>query len=126
MLKRKMYTRLSAWRNHPDRQPLLIQGARHTGKTYLVEQFAKEHYQSFINLNLERERSYRVIFDGDLDPLTIMQKVLMTVPGSRMIPGSTVLFLDEIPIRFGVPDANQHYHVPLLISPFAYSTYRGS
>lgn len=37
-----------------------------------------------------------------------------------------VLFLDQIPIRFGVPDAEQHYHVPLLISPFAYSTYRGS
>lgn len=37
-----------------------------------------------------------------------------------------VIFLDEIPIRFGVPDADQHYHVPLLISPFAYSTYRGS
>jgi 5-hydroxyisourate hydrolase len=37
-----------------------------------------------------------------------------------------VLFLDDIPIRFGVPDADAHYHVPLLISPFAYSTYRGS
>ena len=37
-----------------------------------------------------------------------------------------VLFLDQIPIRFGVPDASAHYHVPLLISPFAYSTYRGS
>ncbi|MBP9184650.1 MAG: hydroxyisourate hydrolase [Fuscovulum sp.] len=37
-----------------------------------------------------------------------------------------VLFLDQIPIRFGVPDAAQHFHVPLLISPFAYSTYRGS
>lgn len=37
-----------------------------------------------------------------------------------------ILFLDQIPIRFGVPDASQHYHVPLLISPFAYSTYRGS
>ena len=37
-----------------------------------------------------------------------------------------VLFLDEIPIRFGVPDRSAHYHVPLLISPFAYSTYRGS
>jgi 5-hydroxyisourate hydrolase len=36
------------------------------------------------------------------------------------------LFLDQIPIRFGVPDGAQHYHVPLLISPFAYSTYRGS
>ena len=40
--------------------------------------------------------------------------------------GDGTLFLDEIPIRFGVPDAGQHYHVPLLISPFAYSTYRGS
>jgi 5-hydroxyisourate hydrolase len=40
--------------------------------------------------------------------------------------GEGVLFLDEIPIRFGVPDPSQHYHVPLLISPFGYSTYRGS
>lgn len=40
--------------------------------------------------------------------------------------GEGVLFLDEIPIRFGVADARQHYHVPLLISPFGYSTYRGS
>lgn len=35
-------------------------------------------------------------------------------------------FLDEVPIRFGVQDPNAHYHVPLLVSPFAYSTYRGS
>ena len=40
--------------------------------------------------------------------------------------GEGVLFLDEIPIRFGVPDEGGHYHVPLLISPFGYSTYRGS
>lgn len=40
--------------------------------------------------------------------------------------GEGELFLDQIPIRFGVPDASQHYHVPLLISPFSYSTYRGS
>jgi 5-hydroxyisourate hydrolase len=36
------------------------------------------------------------------------------------------LFLDVIPIRFGVSDAKAHYHVPLLISPYGYSTYRGS
>jgi 5-hydroxyisourate hydrolase len=35
-------------------------------------------------------------------------------------------FLDVIPIRFGVHDANAHYHVPLLLSPYGYSTYRGS
>ena len=37
-----------------------------------------------------------------------------------------VLFLDEIPIRFGIADAGQHFHVPLLLSAFGYSTYRGS
>ncbi|MBR0795297.1 hydroxyisourate hydrolase [Bradyrhizobium jicamae] len=35
-------------------------------------------------------------------------------------------FLDDIPIRFGIADPNAHYHVPLLISPYGYSTYRGS
>ena len=36
------------------------------------------------------------------------------------------LFLDEVPVRFGIADAGQHYHVPLLLSPYGYSTYRGS
>jgi 5-hydroxyisourate hydrolase len=36
------------------------------------------------------------------------------------------LFLDQIPIRFGMADAEAHYHVPLLLSPYGYSTYRGS
>jgi len=35
-------------------------------------------------------------------------------------------FLDRIPLRFGVADVDQHYHVPLLLSPYSYSTYRGS
>ena len=35
-------------------------------------------------------------------------------------------FLDLVPLRFGIADAGQHYHVPLLVSPYAYSTYRGS
>ena len=35
-------------------------------------------------------------------------------------------FLDIVPIRFGISDADAHYHVPLLISPYGYSTYRGS
>ncbi|MBT3556172.1 MAG: hydroxyisourate hydrolase [Rhodospirillales bacterium] len=35
-------------------------------------------------------------------------------------------FLDQIPIRFGISDVAAHYHVPLLISPYSYSTYRGS
>jgi len=37
-----------------------------------------------------------------------------------------VLFLDEVPVRFGLTSAEQHYHVPLLVSAYGYSTYRGS
>ncbi|MFN3937610.1 MAG: hydroxyisourate hydrolase [Gemmobacter sp.] len=40
--------------------------------------------------------------------------------------GAEPLFLDEVPIRFGISDPAAHYHVPLLLSPFGYSTYRGS
>ncbi len=41
-------------------------------------------------------------------------------------PLPTPPFLDEVPIRFGIADADAHYHVPLLVSPWSYSTYRGS
>ncbi|MBU2981289.1 hydroxyisourate hydrolase [Lentibacter algarum] len=40
--------------------------------------------------------------------------------------GADPLFLDQVPLRFGMSDPDAHYHVPLLLSPFGYSTYRGS
>lgn len=45
---------------------------------------------------------------------------------SQPVATSTPPFLDRIPLRFGISDAQAHYHVPLLVSPWAYSTYRGS
>ena len=45
---------------------------------------------------------------------------------AQMATSATPPFLDRIPVRFGIADANAHYHVPLLVSPWAYSTYRGS
>ena len=42
------------------------------------------------------------------------------------LAGEAPLFLDVVPIRFGMADASAHYHVPLLLSPYGYSTYRGS
>ncbi len=42
------------------------------------------------------------------------------------VEGRDPRFLDRIPLRFGVADASEHYHVPLLLSPYGYSTYRGS
>lgn len=40
--------------------------------------------------------------------------------------GAEPLFLDQVPIRFGMAEADSHYHVPLLLSAYGYSTYRGS
>jgi len=45
---------------------------------------------------------------------------------SRGVPQPDPKFLDIIPIRFGIADAAANYHVPLLVSPWSYSTYRGS
>lgn len=42
------------------------------------------------------------------------------------LAGDEPLFLDQVPVRFGISDAGSHYHVPLLVSPYGYSTYRGS
>ena len=42
------------------------------------------------------------------------------------VAAGDILFLDQIPVRFGMDNAEAHYHVPLLLSPFGYSTYRGS
>ncbi|NER83998.1 MAG: hydroxyisourate hydrolase [Leptolyngbya sp. SIO1D8] len=46
--------------------------------------------------------------------------------GKRLEGLPQPLFLDQVPLRFGIADGESHYHVPLLTSPWAYSTYRGS
>lgn len=45
---------------------------------------------------------------------------------AELVPAGTQPFLDAVPIRFGISDPARHHHVPLLLSPFGYSTYRGS
>lgn len=45
---------------------------------------------------------------------------------SKNVVSTEIAFLDEVPIRFGINDTDAHYHVPLLVSPWSYTTYRGS
>lgn len=68
-----------------------------------------------------------LIYDGDLTPGRY-ELVFHVGPyfDAQGVDLPEPKFLDEIPIRFGVTDASAHYHVPLLLSPFGYSTYRGS
>jgi len=71
--------------------------------------------------------------DGPLmtvDQFEIGQYELLFYAGDYLsrigVPMESPRFLNEIPIRFGISDESRHYHVPLLLSPFGYSTYRGS
>ena len=65
---------------------------------------------------------------GDEVQVGVYELVFAVGPyfAAQGLPAAEPPFLDEVPVRFGIGDANAHYHVPLLTSPWAYSTYRGS
>lgn len=96
MLKRKISQEFFAWKQNPERMCLLVKGARQVGKTYSIRQFAKESYRYFVELNFVENPAYGAIFDGDLDVETLMKQISLRVSGAELIPGETLLFLDEI------------------------------
>ena len=96
MLQRKAYNQLLDWKNHSSKMVLLVKGARQIGKTFTIEQFAKEQYQRCIRINFDENPAYKTIFDGDLDMDTLIKQISLRVPSVKMIPGKTLIFFDEI------------------------------
>ena len=96
MLKRKFYDFLLDWKRKPNRKPLLVKGARQVGKTFLVERFGRAEYAGYVYLNfLERPDLVR-IFEGSLDADAVYSRLSLTLRDARIVPGNTLLFLDEI------------------------------
>lgn len=96
MLKRKMYDYLLNWKNTKGKECLLIKGARQVGKTYLVRHFGKAEYESFIEINFHMQSSLKVIFEDDKSAEEIYKRLTANIPGIKLIPGKTLIFLDEI------------------------------
>ncbi|MBR6669796.1 MAG: ATP-binding protein [Ruminococcus sp.] len=96
MLKRKMYDRLLEWKKNKGTECLLIKGARQVGKTYLVRQFGANEYESFIEINFHMQSTLKAIFEGELSSEEIFKRITANIPGVKLIPGKTLLFLDEI------------------------------
>jgi predicted AAA+ superfamily ATPase len=96
MLKRKITASLLTWKQDPDKRVLLVKGARQVGKTYSILDFAKNNYQSTIYINFEENPAYKEIFAGDLDMTTMVKQITLRVPNVKLVPGRTLLFLDEI------------------------------
>lgn len=68
-----------------------MKGARQVGKTYIIEDFAKNNYQSYIYINFELMPEYKNIFDGNLDIKTLIMKLELTFPNISIIPNDTIL-----------------------------------
>lgn len=96
MLKRKITKTLENWKNEENKPCLLIKGARQVGKTYIVDDFAKNNYENYIYINFELFPEYRTIFDGNLDFTTLRQNLEVNFPNKKIEKGKTILFLDEI------------------------------
>lgn len=93
-LKRKIDQTLFAWKQEQNRKPLLLRGARQVGKTSAIVHFAT-HFEYFVQVNLDESEAYRQLFDQTDHVDTIIEQ-LSILTGIPILPGKTLLFLDEI------------------------------
>ncbi|MBR4045522.1 MAG: AAA family ATPase, partial [Alistipes sp.] len=96
MLKRKIESVLVEWKTSGSKKPLVIKGIRQCGKTYIVQKFAKENYESVVYMNFILEPDKKSAFTGNIDVDTIILNLSALIRGSRFINGKTCIILDEI------------------------------
>ena len=94
-MKRKIMHALLSWKNKSNRQPLILNGARQVGKTYILKKFAQEQFSKVAYFNLEHNLTAREIFDGTLEAKVIIQN-LEVVLHEPLNASSTLIILDEI------------------------------
>jgi len=85
---------LVKWKDIPSRMPLLLRGARQTGKSYIVEDFGTHYFDNLVTINFELNPEFKFSFRS-LNPTQILQE-LHALTRQPIVPGKTLLFLDEI------------------------------
>ena len=96
MFKRKIYDEILKWKNSINHKPLIISGLRQIGKTTIVENFAKENYESVIKLDFRKDASLHEIFDGDFDIDSIIFSLSLKNKDYKFIPNKTCFIFDEL------------------------------
>ena len=94
MFERKINHYFNAWKVKKDRKPLIIRGARQVGKTFAVKEFAKNNFETFIYLNLEKAEDAG-IFSEKMSVKNIFELIQLK-KNLRLVPGRSLLFIDEI------------------------------
>ena len=87
--------KLEKWRNSPRRKPLILEGARQVGKTWLMREFASSHYANQVYVRFDKDRQLRRIFERDFDIGRIVHELEIAFR-TRIDPANTVLLFDEI------------------------------
>ena len=95
-LKRQFYDFLVDWKAQNRKECLLVNGARQVGKTWILEKYGRENYDSFIEINFALEPEFISVFEGSLDVRSIRERLTALRGDVRIVPGRTLLFLDEI------------------------------
>lgn len=94
-MKRKIYTSLLKWKSSPNRKPLVLEGARQVGKTYILKEFGKAEYDNLIYINCDNNAFMKMLFEQDFD----MERILRAISAysfQSITAGKTLIFLDEI------------------------------
>lgn len=94
-LKRKMCGALTDWAVSGSRKAFMLIGARQTGKTYVLREFARKRFASFVEVNLLEDKTAANVLSGARDTEDFVSR-LSLVSDARIIPGQTLIFLDEI------------------------------
>ena len=94
-IKRTILRQLTEWKNKPGRKPLILQGARQVGKTWLLKHFGNQYFESTAYFNFDRQVELKQFFETTKDPKRILEN-LSLVHGKAILPQSTLVIFDEI------------------------------
>lgn len=94
-MKRKTIRELLAWKNDPNKMPLIIDGARQVGKTWLMKEFGAAHYQNALYFNFDSNRKLHKLFEQDLNTERLISELAL-LSGNKIIPHETLIIFDEI------------------------------
>ena len=95
MIQRKMYDTIMAWSESKVRKAFLLVGARQTGKTFVVRQFAREHFARTVEVNFLDNKKAAAILQAAQDTDDFLSRLSLMVQ-APVVPGETLIFLDEI------------------------------
>ncbi len=108
-MERFALTDLLAWKHSKNRKPLIIQGARQVGKTWLMKEFGKREFKQLAYINFESSVQLRSLFQTDFD----INRILMAIQvesGVKINPDNTLILLDEIQEAQGGITSLKYFH----------------